>query len=343
MQRLTAALRSDRLAHAYLFAGPNGIGKRLVAMRWAMAINCDAPRPSSAPPAAPGEFGGCGACASCRRSLAGTHPDLLVVEPDGQFIKIEQVRDLQAALTLTAWSGPRKIALIDRAERLNQEAANALLKTLEEPPPASLLILISAVPDDLLPTIRSRCQTVRFFPLGQPQLAQWLATERQWTAGDATLTSAIAGGCLGLALANEPALLRDERDQIERWLAESCLNPADPARAADRLIEGAESAAQTPERFERTLHWLRLWLQDTVRAAAVPGGAAPVRFPSAHRAAELVPLSACSELAAQLHWTWRASFRNINRQLLLEHWLIALRDAVIDARRPRPTRERVAR
>jgi hypothetical protein len=256
---------------------------------------------------------------------------------------IDAMRELRENVRYSPARDRYKVFIIDEAHQITPEGFNALLKTLEEPPPASLLILISAAPDDLLPTIRSRCQTVRFFPLGQPQLAQWLATERQWTAGDATLTSAIAGGCLGLALSTEPALLRDERDQIERWLAESCLNPADPARAADRLVEGAESAAQTPERFERTLLWLRLWLQDTVRAAAVPGGAAPVRFPSAHRAAELVPLSACSELAAQLHWTWRASFRNINRQLLLEHWLIALRDAVIDARRPRPTRERVAR
>lgn len=335
--QLTAALRSDRLAHAYLFGGPEGIGKRLVATRWAAAINCE--RPASA-----GAFGGCGpgpeACGACRMSRSGTHPDRLLVEPDGQFIKIEQVRELQDALNFTAWSGRRKIALIDRAERLNQEAANALLKTMEEPPPASLLILISAAPDDLLPTLRSRCHLVRFFPLGQQQLSEWLAGERQWAPEEAALVGAIANGCVGKALAVDPALLREERDTIDRWLTESCLGPfpkpSDALDAMERLTEGAETAAQTPERFQRTLQWLQLWLQDTVRHAASPGAEHRLRFPSARQAAGVLSLSTCSELAAELHWSWRASFRNINRQLLLEHWLIALRDAVT-AKRPQGT------
>ncbi len=325
---LTAARESRRLAQAYLFAGPDGIGKRLVATRWAVAINCEAERPAGSSV----ESGGCGLCRSCRMALASTHPDLLLIEPDGQFIKIDQIRALQGALSLTAWSGKRKIAIIDRAERLNQEAANCLLKTLEEPPPESLLILVSAAADDLLPTLRSRCHLVRFFPLAQPQLAQWLVTERQWTQDDAALVSAIAGGAVGKALAGDPTLLREERDGIDRWLADGCLEPIDARRALDRLVEGAEGAAQTAERFERALHWLRLWLQDVVRVAAAPANGPLLRFPSARRAAELVPLEACSELAAELHWMWRASFRNINRQLLLEQWLIALRDAVARTR-----------
>ena len=341
IRMLAAAVHAQRLAHAYLFAGPNGIGKRLVAIRWAMAINCEANRTAAE---LSSEFGGCGSakggCRSCTMAFAGTHPDLLVTEPDSQFIKIDQIRDLQEALTLTAWSGRRKVAIIDRAERLNAEAANCLLKTLEEPPPATLLILISAAPDDLLPTLRSRCQLVRFFPLGPQQLAQWLATERRWTSEEAALVSAIAGGCIGNALANNPAQLLEERDAIERWLIDSCVEPVDPLQSLERLIDGAETAAQTPEQFERMLHWLRLWLQDVVRTAIGCGaGPSPVAepslcFPSARRNAQLVPLPACCELAAQLHWSWRASFRNLNRQLLLEQWLTTLREAV--ASRPSP-------
>ncbi|HUJ78911.1 MAG TPA: DNA polymerase III subunit delta' [Nitrospiria bacterium] len=338
LRLLTAAVRSKRLAHAYLFAGPEGIGKRLVATRWATAINCETP-PSAG-------FGGCATvgsvgsgspgsvCRSCAMAAAGSHPDMTVIEPDGLFIKIEQIRAMQAALGLTAWSGSRKIVLIDRADRLNQEAANCLLKTLEEPPPASLLILISSSSDDLLPTLRSRCQVVRFFPLDPDRLTSWLADEQHWSPADAELVGAVAGGCLGKALAADPSALRDERDQIDQWISASCLARTGTDQALSHLTEGAEAASQTPEQFERTVRWLLLWLQDAVRLTIHQGAAAPTpRLSSAQRAASLLPIATCCELAAQLHWTWRASFRNINRQLLLEHWLIALREACLEAPR----------
>jgi DNA polymerase III subunit delta' len=348
---LKAAVRTERLAHAYLFTGPEGIGKRLVATQWAMAINCEAPPATG--------FGGCATvgsvasgstgsvCRACTMALAGSHPDFIIIEPDGLFIKIEQIRALQAALGLTAWSGSRKIVLIDRADRLNMEAANCLLKTLEEPPSSSLLILLSASPDDLLPTLRSRCHLIRFFPLDPEQLTPWLTDVQRWSAEDAALVSAIAGGCVGKALAVDPAVLREERDQIDDWISDSLgiansMGSADgtpartgrtgAARALQRLTEGAETSAQTSEQFERTLRWLLLWLQDAVRqiVSTNPDGALP-RFPSAQRAARQLPIAALSDLAAQLHWTWRASFRNINRQLLLEQWLIALREAYLGA------------
>ncbi|MBI3621473.1 MAG: DNA polymerase III subunit delta' [Nitrospirae bacterium] len=321
-QVLMAAVRTQRLAHAYLFTGPDGIGKRLVATRWAMAINCEAPPKTG--------FGGCGACRACTMALAGNHPDLIVIEPDGLFIKIEQIRAVQAALGLTAWSGSRKIILIDQADRLNQEAANCLLKTLEEPPAASLLILISASPDDLLPTLRSRCHPIRFSPLAPDALTPWLIGEQRWSAEDAALVGAVAGGCIGRALAVDPSTLREERDQIDHWITESCLERTGSDRALSRLTEGAETAALTPEQFERTLRWLLLWLQDAVRLIVSTNQAGALsRFPSAQRAARQLPIAACSDLASQLHWTWRASYRNINRHLLLEQWLIALREAYL--------------
>jgi len=323
---LTAAVRTQRLAHAYLFTGPDGIGKRLVATRWAMAINCEMPPQK--------DFGGCGRCRACAMALAGSHPDLIIIEPDGLFIKIEQIRAVQVSLGFASWSGARKIILIDRADRLNQEAANCLLKTLEEPPPASLLILLSASPNDLLPTLRSRCHLVRFFPLDEDQLTPWLIAEQSWSKEEAALVGAVAGGCIGKALAVDPSALREERDLIDQWVSDSCLARTGPDQALFRLTEGAEAAAQTPEQFERTLRWLLLWLQDVVRliVSTNPAGALP-RFPSAQRAARQLPISACSQLAVQLHWTWRASFRNINRHLLLEQWLIALREACLGAPR----------
>ena len=336
---LSAALQSERMAHAYLFSGPDGIGKRLCALRWAMAINCDNRRGSADLTTQPCRSGD-HRCRACTMGLAGTHPDLLMLEPDGQFLKIEQIRAMQSALTYTPWSGQRKIAVIDRAERLNQEAANALLKTLEEPPEASLLLLISGAPDDLLPTIRSRCQRIRFFPLEQEQLAQWLITTHHWSHEDAQLVNAVAQGSIGKALASDPAQLRQERDTIDQWLMEACLNPAGPHHGLMQLVEGAEAFAHTAEQFERTLRWLLLWIQE-ISHVKIGGAAAPesVRFPSAHASANHLSTAACCEAAEQLHWSWRASFRNINRQLMLEQWVVTLRQAMAATAAPsRPVR-----
>src|SRR6476660_3204784 len=175
--RFRRMIRAGRLASTFLFVGPPGIGKKSFALQLAQGLLCER-RPEE-------KLDPCGECASCAQVLAGTHPDvILVAKPaDKNFIPLELLigdkehrmrQGLCYDISLKPFSGRRRIAVIDDADFLNQEGANALLKTLEEPPPKSLLILIGTSEQRQLPTIRSRCQVVRFSPLAESDIADLL-------------------------------------------------------------------------------------------------------------------------------------------------------------------------
>ena len=167
--RIVAALRQNlaagRFPHAFLFVGPEGVGKRAFARRLAQALLCER-RPATA-------LDPCGACPSCLQVEAGTHPDVLAVAKpeDRHELPIRTIRDLCADLALTPMSGSRRIAIVDDADDLSEEASNAFLKTLEEPPPGSVLVLIARSAEAQLDTVVSRCRVVRFDPLSESDLA----------------------------------------------------------------------------------------------------------------------------------------------------------------------------
>ena len=164
--RLWRAADESRMHHCYLFEGPEGVGKATTAMRLALYVNCLA----TARP--------CGACTSCRLLLAGTHPDLIVVNPDPdkatRLITAEQARGVISGLQLQRHSARRRFVIIDPVDALGEEGANALLKTLEEPPAGTQFILVTARAASLLQTVRSRSQRVRFGPVPQAELEAWL-------------------------------------------------------------------------------------------------------------------------------------------------------------------------
>ncbi|MEX0820084.1 MAG: DNA polymerase III subunit, partial [Pirellulaceae bacterium] len=177
VERFRRILACGRLASTFLFVGPPGIGKRTFAMKLAQSLLCEV--------AADAELNPCGKCPACQQVAAGTHPDLdLISKPaDKSFIPVEffigdrdhRMQDgLCHNISLKPYLGGRKIAIIDDADYLNQEGANCLLKTLEEPPPKSVIILIGSSEQSQLPTIRSRCQIVRFRRLGQEVVASLL-------------------------------------------------------------------------------------------------------------------------------------------------------------------------
>ena len=167
LERLWGALGRDELHHAYLFEGPDGVGKHLVAHRLAQAANCDGPAPHP-----------CGACKSCRAIEAGNHADVLELTPDPDrktpIISVEQVRELVRKVGYHRYAGRRRVVIVDPAEALQPASANALLKTLEEPPEGTGFILIAQHARALLPTIVSRCQRVRFAAVPEPELTEWL-------------------------------------------------------------------------------------------------------------------------------------------------------------------------
>jgi DNA polymerase III subunit delta' len=158
---LLRTIHRGRVPSSYLFAGESGIGKKLTAINLAKALNC-----LSGPQSREHEgIDACDNCSSCKKITAGTHPDFLFISPESDQIKIEEIRAIDDVLSMKAFEGKCKTVILDNADTLNQSAANAFLKTLEEPPGDSLIILISSNPERLPDTIRSRCSRINFAPL----------------------------------------------------------------------------------------------------------------------------------------------------------------------------------
>src|SRR6266446_4871037 len=174
---LARGVHRESLPPSLILSGPSGIGKRLVAFATAQALNCTAPLPGGSSPSgdvseASLEADACGMCAACARIARGVHPDVLLVEPgDSGAIKIDQVRDIVDRAAYRPFEGRRRAVIIDEADALMPAAQNALLKTLEEPPPSSVFMLVTSRPDMLLATVQSRCPRLRFRPLGADDVA----------------------------------------------------------------------------------------------------------------------------------------------------------------------------
>src|SRR4030095_1044202 len=219
---LVALLDDDRLPHALLLTGPPGIGKALLAQRLIARLACTA-QPADARP--------CGECPGCRQVAAATHPDLLALSaPDRRKketrkkeISIDRARDLKRFVQLHAVVAPRKMALDDDAYRLSLAPQNAMLKTLEEPPGQALIILVTASPGGLLPTVRSRCQRIPCRPLRDTQVRKVLEASGI-AAAEAVLLTAAADGSPGRALTVRESWQDADRHGVERLLAD--LTPA---------------------------------------------------------------------------------------------------------------------
>ncbi len=187
---LKRVISRGKIPHAYLFAGISGIGKATTALALTGAVNCQQQI----------EGEGCARCPSCRQIASGSFPDLHMIEPDGQSIKIEQIRDLNRILAFKPLSGKYRVSIIRQAETMTDEAANSLLKTLEEPPQYNILILNVTEPQALFPTIVSRCQKVLFRPIPVRAIADWLMVHQALEKEDATVLARISEGSLGRAL-----------------------------------------------------------------------------------------------------------------------------------------------
>ncbi|WP_376793401.1 DNA polymerase III subunit delta' [Thermoflexus sp.] len=206
IQRLERQRAEGRIAHAYLFTGPPQVGRRTLAWTWGMTLLCTDPDPP------------CGSCRSCRLMQASHHPDAIQVLPEGSSLKIDQVREVQRLLAHTPVEGPYRIVLFDQAEAMTTEAANALLKTLEEPPSYGVLMLIAPSPESLLPTVVSRCQILSLDPVPIPRVRQ--ALEERWgiPPDQADRLARLSGGRMGWAVqaAQDPEVLAEYADRIRQ-------------------------------------------------------------------------------------------------------------------------------
>ncbi|MCA9537371.1 MAG: DNA polymerase III subunit delta' [Myxococcales bacterium] len=257
VEALRRALLGRRLHHAYLFAGPDGVGKALCAQGFAEALLCATPRDDG---------DACGACNPCRRTAERQHPDLHIVarreKKAGELerqIRIEQVRELQRALSFKSFEGARRVVLLLEAEKMNPATANALLKTLEEPGPDTHFILVTAAPHTLLPTVISRCQRVRFAPLPRALVATKLVELGDLTPAAADLLAGLAEGSIGKGLNLMRSDVLDRRQVI--------LARADDPEGLDKvpeLLDFADELARPEQRGTLPLvfHLLRTWYRD---------------------------------------------------------------------------------
>jgi DNA polymerase III subunit delta' len=254
LAQFRSALEQKRLAHTFLFVGPNGVGKRTLALFLAQALLCENRDEKL--------LDSCGACAACVQLLAGTNPDLLMVSrPAGKsFIPLGLIKgdepdypvhnSLLFQLGLRPFGGRRKVGIIDDADFLNQEGANCLLKTLEEPPPRSLLILISTSADRQLPTIRSRAQIVRFRPLSDVLLAKLLVEQHLVASADeAQRLAAFSGGSLQRATEMADPQLWTFRSDLLKRLAELPRASTSLGQTVTKFVD--EAGKEAPPRRAR--------------------------------------------------------------------------------------------
>jgi DNA polymerase III subunit delta' len=240
---LSRAIAHETLPPALLFAGRGGVGKRRTAIVVAQAMNCLNPMIRSAGARSAGasadeqdslvEHDACGTCASCRRIDRGVHPDIITLEPgDTGTIKIDDVRQVVTTAGYRPFEARRRVVIIDDADAMLPPAQSALLKTLEEPPSASVFILVSSMPDALLPTVLSRCSRLRFGPLTPAEVTEALMTSHGYSEPDARAAAIEAEGSIGQALEMQSADLVDAREAAQRLL-EQAARTADLSRRID--------------------------------------------------------------------------------------------------------------
>src|SRR4051812_28043814 len=240
---LSRAIVRQTLPPSLVFAGPGGVGKRTTAVALAQALNCERELNGDA----------CGTCGPCTRIARGVHADILVIEPgDSGTIKVDQVREAIDRTAYRPFEGKRRVVIVDEADALLSEAQNALLKTLEEPPPGSVFVLVTARPDVLLPTVRSRCQRLRFGPLAAAEVAGVLVRDHGFSDADARAAAAAADGSIGRALDDGTGDALEAREAAARLL-QTASSSSDVRRRLDAAKALAGGGADRDELSRRLL------------------------------------------------------------------------------------------
>jgi len=258
IELLRRAIINDRVYHSYLFLGNEGIGKKWVALQFAKALNCLERKVERSD--------ACDQCLSCRKIEDQLHPDVLVIEPEGQALKVDQVRQMQRDLVYRPYEGKRRICILTAADRMAPNMSNTLLKTLEEPPLHTMIILLANSSRAVLPTILSRCQQISFNPLPFSSLTRWLIEKKGLHEEEAHLLAALSEGSPGKALKLQEEIHQIQReDLLQGWLGTKALSFEE--------IEGwVESLPSNREDLVLVLEVAKTLLRDMVILKVVGDG-----------------------------------------------------------------------
>jgi len=243
------SLAQKRIGHAYLFSGIPAVGKKTLAREFVKALNCekeDALHDS------------CSECSSCRKVQRGIHPDVFSVEADGQFIRIDAIREIQEQMKCKPLEARRRVFVIDDADKMNDQAANALLKMLEEPSPSNILILVTARPYSMPTTIISRCQHMRFNPLRFDTVAKFLVDRIGMDNQRALLLAGLSGGSIGRAMELNEDDIVAYRTELLKLLSITRRN--DPFS----LIKFASFLGQGKKEIRQGLNILKTFFRDAL-------------------------------------------------------------------------------
>jgi len=324
---LERALESKRMHHAYLFVGPKGVGKFHAALALTAALNCKE-RPE-------GRFqSACGECPSCRKVDSRQHPDLHILEPDGQFIKIDQVRAIQKAATSRPYEGKFQVVIVDGIHQMGDEAANAMLKILEEPPEAMHFFLITDQPNRLLDTIRSRCQLLRFGSLPDDDVAALVAEHAKQMDPSPpskylSVAARFAEGSPGRAVSIlESGILERRAQAVHQMLI------IDPVYART-LLDQAEMLYKDKPYFFEYIDVLKVFLRDVMLFKTLGHLERCVNLDLPEEIDALAAALTMDEVLQRidsLNRCQRLLERPINPQLIAEELLLQLAPRVLDVR-----------
>ena len=312
---LRRLIRRDDLGATMIFAGPSGIGKKRFAVNFAKAANC-LQRPA-------GDDDACDSCPVCQRIDAGTFSDVFIVEPDGAYIKIAQTRGMIGEVLTRPIEGKQRFFILDEADKLRGEAATSLLKTLEEPPPTSTVILVTSRPDALLPTIRSRSLRLNFSRLADAEMDQFLRQKGTVHDADVALLAHLSGGRPGVAEKFDLAAYRQDRQELIS-LVSLLVSP----RGRHRLVKAAEYYGKRErEDFEKQLDLLRSLVRDMILLESQIETEEIVNSDTADQLSKLGSLAGINRLsrwAASIEDLQRNLRFNVNRTLATEATLLAM-------------------
>jgi len=309
---LQRAIKNEKVVNSYLFLGNEGIGKKYVALQFAKALNCLGKESEGGD--------ACDHCSSCKKIDHALHPDVLVIEPEGQYIKVDQVRQMQRQLAYKPYEGRHRVCILTAADRMAPYIPNTLLKTLEEPPLHTVIVLLANSSRFILPTILSRCQTIRFNPLPIPLLSKWLMEGKGFNEAEAHLLASLSEGSPGKALEIQEEIHQIPREELLiDWIGLKSL-------PIERMWNWVESLPSQRENLLLMLEVAKTLLRDLVVVKTlrkepnlIHSDLLPVMEPMAAKWS----LSSLLKRMEILHQTTLAIRSNANTNLALEAMMLS--------------------